>query len=148
MVAAVIGVGAAVLGGALSFSGSKSAKKAARRAAAEQARQEKVVTEERIRQLYQEERSLSGRTRAISAGSGAVVGQGSILQILAEQASEFERERRITRSVGASRVKASLDQGKAIGDQAFYSGLGNLFQGIGSAVNLGYQSGLFTKKGP
>ena len=135
MALAAIAAGASLASGILGGLGGNKAKKAARRAAAEQARQENVVTAERIRQLQQEERSLAGRTRAISAGSGAVVGQGSILQILAEQAREFERERRIVKSVGASRAKAALDQGRAVGDQAFYGGLGNLFAGIGSAAN-------------
>lgn len=146
MAIGAIAAGASLISGALGAIGGNKAKKAAKKAAAEQARQEAVVTTERIRQLRQEERSLYGRTRAVGAGSGGVVGQGSMLQILAEQAREFERERRITKSVGASRVKAALDQGEAIGDQAFYSGLGNLFAGIGSAAGIAYQGGLFKPK--
>jgi transcription elongation GreA/GreB family factor len=144
MAVAAIGVATAVAG----LLGSRSAARAAKRAAAAAARQEKAVTEERLRQIDREERSLSGVTLARSAGSGSVVNAGSPLLILAEQAREFDRERLVTREAGASRTRAALQQGDAVASQARAQGLQSLFQGIGTAVSLGYQSGLFTKKGP
>jgi hypothetical protein len=128
----------------LGFGSSKKAKKAARRAAAESARQERVVTDERIRQLVNQETALRGTTIARQAGSGGVVNQGSVLQILDEQAKEFAIERRITESVGASRVKQALDQGAAAGRQLQAQGLAGLFAGLGQAASIAYGAG---KKG-
>lgn len=146
MVAQAVAIGASLLGSALSFGGSKSAKRAAKRAAAEQARQERVVTEARIEQLFKEERSLAGTTVARQAGSGGVVNQGSVLQILKEQADEFRLERDTVRSAGASRVAVALAQGSSVASQASAQGLASLFQGIGQAVNIAYGAGLLGKK--
>jgi hypothetical protein len=144
---AAIAAGASLVSGVLGLGGSRKAKKAARRAAAEAARQEKLVTEERLRQLLNQEAALRGTTIARQAGAGGVVNQGSILQILAEQANEFAIERRITESVGASKVKQALDQGAAAARQFRAQGLAALFAGIGEAASTAYGAGLFKKKG-
>lgn len=146
MAIAEIAAGASVISGVLGFGGSKKAEKAAKRAAAEQARQEKVVTKEKVRQLFAEERTLAGTTVARQAGSGGVVNKGSILDILAEQASQFRIERRTVEQAGASRVAAALAQGSSVAAQASAQGLANLFQGVGQAVNIAYGAGLFAKK--
>jgi len=130
--AAVLSIASGVLG----FSSGRRAKRAARRAAAEQARIEAMVTGERIRQIYQSERTLSGETIARAAGSGIVTTQGSPLMILAEQAYEFERERRFTKQVGASRANAALAEGRSIGRQYQAQGLQNLFAGLGQAASM------------
>jgi hypothetical protein len=148
-VLAAVSAGAAVVGAIGGLLGGKKASKAAKRAAREAARQEQVVTNERLRQIAQEERTLAGQTVARSAGAGGVVNQGSILQILAEQAREFGIESRVTRSAGASRVKQALDQGKATSQQFEAQGLSNLFAGIGQAAGIAYDAGgLFKPKGP
>jgi hypothetical protein len=143
---AAIAAGASLVSGVLGLGGSKKAKKAARRAAAEAARQERLVTEERLRQLLNQEAALRGTTIARQAGAGGVVNQGSILQILAEQANEFAIERRITESVGASKVKQALDQGEAAAKQFASQGLAGLFTSIGQAASIAYDGGLFRKK--
>ena len=127
---------ASLASGAMGFLGSSKAKKAARRAAAEEARIERAVTGRRVEQLNQEERTLAGDTRGRAVGSGVVANQGSVLSVLAEQAYEFEKERRITRRVGASRANAALGQGRAIGRQAQAQGLQNLFSGISQAASF------------
>jgi len=131
---AVIGAGASLVGG---LTGSSSAKKAAKQAAAA----EKAVSKERIEQLYREERRLAGTTRARGAASGIVVSQGSILNVLAEQALNFERERAITKKVGASRVAAALAGGDAASKQFEAQGLSGLFAGLGAAFNYGWKAG-------
>jgi hypothetical protein len=144
-IAAVGSLVSGVLGGI----GGKKASKAAKRAAREAARQEQVVTNERLRQIQQEERTLAGQTVARSAGAGGVVNQGSILQILAEQAREFAIESKVTRDAGASRVKMALDQGKATSRQFEAQGLSNLFAGIGQAAGIAYNAGgLFKPRAP
>lgn len=140
-VAAIIAGAGAVAG----LIGSSSASKAAKRAAAIEARNERAVTQERLIQISQEERTLAGVTRARGAGSGVAIGQGSILNVLAEQARQFDRERAITAKVGASKARAALAQGEAISEQYRAQGLQNLFQGLGQAALLASQSGLFAK---
>lgn len=134
LMAAAAGVSA--LSGVLGFSSSRRARRAARRAAAEEARIEREVTGERIRQLYGDEREMAGRTRAMAAGSGVVADRGSPLMVLAEQATEFAREREITRRVGASRAQAALAQGRAVGRQAAAQGLMSLTSGIAQGLQL------------
>lgn len=77
---------------------------------------------------------MAGDTRAIAAASGVVVGRGSPLMVLSEQASEFARERLITRQVGASRAQAALAQGRALGRQAQAQGLQAFVGGLSQAA--------------
>jgi hypothetical protein len=127
--------------------GSSKASKAAKRAARIEAANEKIATDERIKQISQEERTLAGVTRARAAGAGFVITQGSVLNLLAEQAREFERERKITARVGASKVATALAGGKAVAQQYKAQGVGNLFAGLSQAALLAQQAGLFTKSG-
>lgn len=140
---AAISAGASVVSAIGGLLGGSKASKAAKKAAADAALQEKIVTTERLRQIQQEERTLAGQTVARSAGAGGVVNQGSILQILAEQAREFRIEERVTRNAGASRVATALAQGKAASQQFEAQGLSSLFAGIGQAA--GIASNLFAK---
>lgn len=134
-----VAVGSAVLGGLSSLFGGRSAEKAAKRQAREEARLEGIVTLEKVRKLFIEERITRGQTEAAAAASGVDVRRGSVAQILAEQATEFARETGFTREVGASRAANIRQQGAAIGAQARYQGISGFFGAIGSAPwgNLG-----------
>jgi hypothetical protein len=146
---AAISAGASVVSAIGGFLGGSKASKAAKRAAAEAARQEGVVTQERVRQIAQEERTLAGQTVARTAGSGSVVTQGSPLQILAEQKREFAKEGLVVRLAGASRASAALASGRSVAAQASAQGLSALFAGIGQAANIAYNNpGLFSKNPP
>lgn len=144
-VAAGVAAAASVASAVSGLVGGSKAKKAAKRAAAKEAQIEKQVTAERLDRLELERRSLAGTTVARAAGSGVLVGSGSVLQILAEQAREFERQRSITARVGASRASAAIASGRAIGQQAQAQGLQNLFAGIGQAASIAHNAGLFGK---
>lgn len=148
------------------FVGSQKAEKAAEKQADLEAAQERKVTDEKIRQLGIEERSMYGETIASYAGSGVQVtppgqaelrrfsrtnpysktstgydivdapyaaGASSPLIVLAEQAKEFAMQRKITKEVGATKVQASLQQGKSTADYYRYSGIANA---ASSASNL------------
>jgi len=145
-VAAGVAAGAAVVGAVSGLVGGSKAKKAAKRAAAREADIEQQVTTERLDRLALERRSLAGTTVARAAGSGVLIGSGSVLQILAEQAREFERERSITARVGASRASAAIASGRALGQQYQAQGLQSLFAGISQAAGIAYNAGLFSKK--
>lgn len=99
---------------------------------------EEAVTEERLRQLRVEERTMAGETRGRVAASGARVTSGSALEVLAEQEREFARERAITAEVGASRAQTALKRGENLARQYRYQGysdaagsLANIFSIIG-----------------
>ncbi len=124
------------------FSGKKAAdaqEDAANKAAREEARLEGIVTAEKIRRLNVEERALSGETKAIAAGSGVKATRGAVRGILAEQASEFDKERQIVRTVGASRAATALQRVSNVGTMAqlafrtnAFNSASNIFQMLGA----------------
>jgi len=133
---AVAGVAASVVGAALSFFGGRKAEDAANKAAKREAKLEGKVTAERIRQIDRQETIMAGQTVAATAGSGVKVGSASSLAILADQASEFRRERYITQEVGATRARASLETGAALATQYKYQGLSGAVSGLGAAFSI------------
>jgi hypothetical protein len=58
------------------------------------------------------------------------------VDVLAEQATEFFFERDIVEKVGASKASLALQQGRAIGQQAQYSGYSQGFAGISEAFRI------------
>lgn len=133
---AVAGIATSVVGAATSYIGGKKAGRAAKDAAAAEAEIEDKITDERIRQIGREEDLMSEATIARTAGSGVKVGGESMLQVLAEQAAEFRREKDITREVGASRASTALQRGSALATQYKYQGLSGAASGIGSAFKI------------
>lgn len=126
----------AVVGGISSIIGGNKAKHASKRASREEARLEGIVTGQKIRELFAEERQLHGDTIGAAAGSGVDVGFGSVLDVLSEQASTFERTRDVTRQVGASKASVALQRGSMIGNLYQSQGISSAFQSFGQA--LGY----------
>jgi hypothetical protein len=142
---AIAGIVVGAIGIISSFLGSKKASKAARKQAEEEARLEKLVTDERIRELGREERQLYGETVAGYAGGGvlssfASMGGvpretiGSPRAVLTEQAAEFQREISITQKVGASKVAQSLASGKAVASAYKFQGYSNVTTGIANIL--------------
>lgn len=119
-----------------SIFGGRKAEKAADRQAEEEARLEKRVTEEKVRQLGIEAEQARGQTIATAAGSGVMANKGSPLAVLAEQAFEFERERQVTAEVGASRAATALESGRALGDRYRYQGQQNALSGLASMFGI------------
>ena len=117
---AVVGAVFAGLGAISSIIGGNKASHAARRAGREEARLEGLVTAEKIRNLEVDERVMRGETRAQVAGSGVKVGEGSPLQILAEQARSFAAERKITGEVGASKAGLAITRARGVSSAARY----------------------------
>jgi hypothetical protein len=136
MALATIAAVAAGIGALSSILGGRSAAKDAKRAAAEDARLEGIVTREKIRQIGVEERVLRGETIAAAAGSGVKAGVGSPLQILAEQAREFGRQKTITSEVGASKAASALQRGQMAGSQAKYSSYSSAANQFASMFNI------------
>jgi len=125
------------VGAIASLAGGREAEKAADRQAAEEARLEGIVTDEKIRQLGVEEEVVRGETIASVAGSGVKVDSGSPLMVLATQASEYERLRNVTREAGASRAANALARGDLVGKQAkygSYSSAANQFANMFSLI--------------
>lgn len=128
--AVVMAVSAAV-GAIANIAGGASSSKDATAAALNEARAESGVTGAKIEQLRRDERILKGQTLAAVAGSGVKVGIGSPMQIAAEQAREFARERAIVAKVGATKAQAGLQRGSMVASQARYQGYG---QGLSQAA--------------
>ena len=116
------------------FLGSKKAAKSAKKQAAEEARLEGIVTDEKIRRLDIEERAMAGETRAAYAGSGVLTGSPSPQTVLQEQAREFQKQRDVTKEAGASKVASALGQGSATADYYRYSGYANVASGISNML--------------
>jgi hypothetical protein len=127
----LIATGVSLISGWL---GSKKASKSAKKQAAEEARLEGIVTEEKVRQLGIEERVLRGDTMARYAGSGVMASGPTPGVILAEQAKEFAKQRDVTKAAGASKVASALGQGKATADAYRFSGYANVASGISNML--------------
>ncbi len=139
-VAAIIAgvIGAAGIG--VSLSGARKAENAAKRASAEEARLEGIVTEEKLRQMVIEEATVRGETIGMAAASGVEVGKGSVIDILAEQAYNFTRERAAVKSAGATRASNALSRGSMAAQQARY-------EGISTALNQAANIALLFRNG-
>lgn len=140
-------VAAAVIGavGLISnYIGGKKAAASAREQAAEEARLEGIVTQEKIRQLKVDERTMYGETLAGQSGSGvqavspSLMGSaptsGSPQVILAEQAKTFQQQRDITAEVGASKAQAALTRGSNLADQYRWSGYANVASSVSNIL--------------
>jgi hypothetical protein len=133
---AIAGVSMQALGMISDFVGGRKAASAAKKAAKRQAVDERALTKERLRQLDVEERTMAGDTRARAAGSHVKAGQGSPLEVLAEQAREFAREKQITKDVGASKAASALQRGHDVGQVAKYKSYSNMAQGASNIFSL------------
>ena len=148
MAAAAVGIAAVVVGavGVISnFIGSKKASKSAKKAAKEEARLEGLVTQEKLRTLGIDERTLYGETMSGYArggvqaasptlGGGALPQTGTPQTVLAEQAQEFRYQKDITQKVGATKAQAALTRGKNVADAYRWSGYANVASGISNIL--------------
>jgi hypothetical protein len=159
---AVAAVGIAAAGLVMDFVGSKKASKAAKKEGAEQARLEGLVTDEKLRNLRTEQRSMYGETLAGYAGGGVLArapslesnltlgdsfggagaygGSDSVMtgspgSVINEQALSFAKQRDITRKVGATKAQQALTRGSNIADQYRYSGYANVASGISNILS-------------
>jgi hypothetical protein len=130
------GIGLQAIGMLTGFLGAKKAESAAKRAAREEAVAEGKVTAERIRQLNVSEGVTRGETIAATAASGVKVGQDSPLMLLANQASEFAHERRITQEVGATKAASALQRGRDVGNAVRYQSYSNLASGASNIFSI------------
>ena len=146
----------AVVGLISNFVGSKKASSAAKKQASEEARIEGLVTDEKLRQLRIDERTLYGETMAGFAGGGVLANAptlegtnmdrllgttgaarpqtGSVQSVMSEQSKSFKQQRDITATVGASKVAQTLQHGKNVAEQYKYQGYGNAATGISNIL--------------
>ena len=128
-----------------SYIGSKKAAASAKEEAAEQARLEGMVTDEKIRTLGIDERTLYGETvsgyarggvQAVgpTLGGGALPQTGTPQTVLAEQSREFAYQKDITQKVGATKAQAALTRGKNVADAYRWSGYANVASGISNIL--------------
>jgi hypothetical protein len=129
-----LSAGLQLIGGIIGYKKGKKAEDAADAEAEKAARIDERVTAEKLANLKIEERQLAGQTRARAAGSGVKVDVGSPLDVLAEQAATFARERAVTREVGAEKAALTRLHGRNVGDMARYQGYGDAARGLSGAA--------------
>ena len=131
MVAAAVTVGAAALGAV----SSANAGKAAKRAAAAGAAQERKLALERERMSRRESALLLGRQRAVAAAQGSTM-EGSPLMVLEDTAAEAELEALHIREGGAARAGALTKQGKNAQTAGYMRAGDTLLTGVSNALGM------------
>ncbi len=126
---------------ALSIFGGIKAKDEAKDMAASEAGMEVELTNAKLEDLKIEERNMRGQTIARTAGSNVKVDIGSPLEILAEQARNFTRERQTVAKVGATRAANTIQRGKNVGRQALYQGWSTGLTQASSAMKSAFGMG-------
>ena len=127
------------------FLGRRKAASSAKKEAKEQARLEGLVTQEKIRTLGIDERTLYGETvsgyarggvQAVgpTLGGGALPQTGTPQTVLGEQSREFAYQKDITQKVGATKAQAALTRGKNVADAYRWSGYANVASGISNIL--------------
>ena len=124
----------------LLFGGKKAGDKA-KEASGKKAKQELELTLAKTEDLKIEERALKGQTLASVAGAGVKVGMGSPLEVLAEQARNFQRERQTVARVGATNASVISQQGKNVASQAKYQS----YQQASNTAMSAFGSGMLPK---
>lgn len=110
----------------------KKASDAAKDAGKKQAKIERRVTEEELRQLGRRRLSELGALRAGAAYSGADVNRSGTVQALErDMAREFDLSREFTEEVGASQAKTVQRQAQNMGDALFMNALTNSLAALG-----------------
>jgi hypothetical protein len=140
-----VAVGVGVAGLISTFIASKKGSSAAKKQSKEEARLEGLVTQEKIRTLGIDERTLYGETLSGYAGGGVLgiqpnlgatnVAAGSPQSVLSEQKKSFAAERDIVGKVGASKAAASLTRGKNLADQYRWSGYANVASSVSNIIS-------------
>lgn len=131
MVAAAVTVGAAALGAV----SSANAGKAAKRAAAVGAAQERKLARERERISRRESALMLGRQRAVAAAQGSTM-EGSPLMVLEDTAAEAELEALHIREGGAARAAALIKQGRNAQTAGYLQAGDTLLTGVGNALGM------------
>lgn len=123
----------AAVGAGTSIKGGVDAKSAAGKAGRAQALSEMELTNAKLIQLKEEERALRGQTIAGAAGSNIKTDIGSPLEVLKEQARNFQKERATVAKVGATKAANLTTNSKMVGNQAAYQGYAQGAQGLSNA---------------
>ncbi len=127
------GIGDALKGGAELFTGAQ-AKKDAKRAGKDQAKVERRVTGEKLRQIGRDrEQNLGGLNTSLASSGVWLGGQGTADALRRDMEREFSLTQQFTSEVGASAAKAAEHQGKMAGDQIQR---GAIMDGIGLATKI------------
>lgn len=123
----------AVASAMFSIIGGIKGKKAARKAAAAEVRVDAQATREQLRQMTYAEQVERSSIIAQYAGSGADVNVGSPLNVMAEQAREYARQRDSVQNAARLRQANIRLRGRNTGQQALWNGITGAFNTLGSA---------------
>lgn len=124
----------AIAGAVFGLIGGSKAKKAARRAAAAEARYDALQERETLRRMTRTQEIEQSSVQAQYAASGADVNVGSPLNVMAQQAAEFRRQRSAVAQAGQVRRANIRLGGKLTGEAAMWNAVSGAFSGLGSAA--------------
>lgn len=130
----IFGLVVGAISTALGVKQASDAKKAGKRSE----EQERLATEERVRQLDIEKKAVTGTQRANAAASGVKVGSASVLAVQTETIDEIEREKKFVRQAGAFSADAAKLQGRVAAYQGYgtaLTGAGQIFSAISDRRN-------------
>lgn len=130
-ISAAIAIGSAALGAV----SQANAGKAAKRAAAVSAAQERKLARERERISRRDSAMLLGHQRAVAAAQGSTM-EGSPLMVLEDTAAEAELEALHIREGGAARASALIKQGKNAQTAGYMRAGDTLLTGVGNALGM------------
>ena len=142
-----VAAGAAIVGTITNLIGSRKAAKAAKKQGDEEARIGRLTTEEQLRRLTIDERTMRGETLsgyarggvqayAPTLDGGPRLQTGSPQTVLNEQAREFAAERDITKEVGASNVQQALMRAKGTASAYKWQGYSNAASSISNILGM------------
>lgn len=117
----VLAAGLGAVGTGLDIAGAFGAKKAGKEAK----KREQMATREKVRRIDRSREVTMSGARAQAGASGVRVESQSVLEYMADMASEFERERAFTKAAGASAAKLAERQGDATAMQYYGRALGS-----------------------
>ncbi|RKX23484.1 MAG: hypothetical protein DRP45_10435 [Candidatus Zixiibacteriota bacterium] len=127
----------AALSGMFQLIGGRKAKGAADRESQMIAGQERYITGAKLQDSRIQQRVMRGQTIAGAAGSGVKTGTGSPLEILAEQAKQFARERDVIQSTGEAKARYAIERGRNVGQAALYQSYAGAAGSFGQAFSGG-----------
>jgi phage repressor protein C with HTH and peptisase S24 domain len=132
--------GVAIASAALGAVSQINAGKAAKRAAAAGAAQERKLARERERISWRESTMMLGRQRAVTAAQGTTM-EGSPLMVLEDATAEAELEALHIRQGGQARAGALIKQGSNAQSAGYMNAGSTLLGGVSRAFSMGAGGG-------
>lgn len=135
---------ASVISGVMGMRSGKKGEKAAKEAARENARLQRMETQEELRRMDRTEAFRQGEARALAGARGIRADTGSTRRVLDESAAEYTRQREWVAETGAQRANIAAKGGEGVGRAQQQQGASQIVSGILQGGNAWYQGNVGT----